>query len=153
VQQGGGGGVDLPECHWPGRGYSAICKSRAITCERCRRDYQSIETDACEICRPENLCPVSFSFKLPALTLELIKAKHGNVSQYLRELIARDMGEDVFPAQPRRNPGGETSDLKSLAEIGKPITKKRSKQKHANGSTNHRKVGRILAPKRNTPED
>jgi hypothetical protein len=92
-----------------------------------------------------------FRFRLPSMTLELIKAKHGNVSEYLRELIAQDLGEDAFPAQRRRKPSGET-DLKVLAEIGKP-TKKRSKKKHANGSRDHYKIGRIHAPKRKTNQN
>jgi hypothetical protein len=154
VQQGGrGAGVGLPECHWPGRGYSAICKSHAITCERCRREYQNIDPDECEICKPENLSPVAFTFKLPAITLQLIKQNHGNVSKYLRELIARDLGEAAVPLDLLdRRKLRETSDLESYLEADKPKSKPKRKggKKNANGSGDHCKVGRILAAKKQT---
>jgi hypothetical protein len=155
VQQGRrGAGVGLPECHWPGRGYSAICKSLAITCERCRREYQSIDPDECEICKPENLSPVAFTFKLPAITLQLIKQNHGNVSKYLRELIARDLGADAVPLDLLdRRKLRETSDLDSYLEPSRPKSKSKRQnggKKNANGSGDYCKVGRILAAKKKT---
>ena len=91
-----------------------------------------------------------FRFRLPAMTLEIIKAKHGNISAYLRELIAQDLGTNACPPlADRRRTDGET-DLKTYTELFKPITKKRSKQKHANSSGNNYKVGRIRSAKKKT---
>ncbi len=43
---------------------------------------------------------------MPLLTLEIIKAKHKNVSAYLRGLIAKDLGADVFPSTALQRRGG-----------------------------------------------
>ena len=96
----------MSEYHWPGRGYSPVCKSETKTCERCRRDFADIDTDECFICEPEQSRCASFKVQLPLLTLEIIKQKHKNVSAYLRGLILKDLGPDVLPEAALKRPGG-----------------------------------------------
>ena len=96
----------MSEFHWPGRGYSPGLKSETKTCERCRRDLAAIDTEDCFICEPEQSRCVSFKVQIPLMTLEIIKAKHKNVSAYLRGLIAKDLGPNVFPAKALKGRGG-----------------------------------------------
>ena len=96
----------MSEYHWPGRGYSPVLKSEMKSCERCRRDFAAIETDECYICEPEQSRSVAFKVQIPQLTLEIIKAKHSNVSAYLRGLILKDLGADAMPKSSLKRPGG-----------------------------------------------
>ena len=93
----GAKGVGMSEYHWPGKGYSPVLKSQAAKCDRCGNDARKISCENCVICGPEITRSRLFQVRLPLYTLELIKQEHGNVSAYLRRLIARDMGDDVFP--------------------------------------------------------
>ena len=96
----------MSEYHWPGRGYSPVLKSEMKSCERCRRDFAAIETDECYICEPEQSRSVAFKVQIPQLTLEIIKAKHGNVSAYLRGLILKNLGANAMPDVSLKRPGG-----------------------------------------------
>jgi hypothetical protein len=96
----------MSEFHWPGRGYSPVCKSETKSCERCRRDFADIDLENCFICGPEQSQSVSLKVQIPQLTLEIIKAKHGNVSAYLRGLILKNLGADAMPDASLKRRGG-----------------------------------------------
>lgn len=96
----------MPEYHWPGRGYSPVCKSEMNSCERCRRDFADIDLENCFICGPEQSRPASFKVQIPQLTPEILKAKHGNVSAYLRGLILKNLGPDAMPDASLDSRGG-----------------------------------------------
>jgi hypothetical protein len=118
-------------------------------CPRCIRpaDYSPPPRSHCANCTPPEERRQFFRFSIRVQDLEQIKAKHGNVSDYLRELVARDLGTNTCPPVPnRRKTNGET-DLKELGEFSKP---KSRRKKHANGAANHRKVGRIRAAQKTT---
>jgi len=96
----------MPEYHWPGRGYSPVCKSEMESCERCCRDLAAIDTENCFICGPEQSQSALFKVEIPQLTLEIIKQKHKNVSAYLRGLILKDLGADAMPDASLKRRGG-----------------------------------------------
>ena len=102
----------MSEYHWPGRGYSLVLKSKLAKsdspelCSRCGRDLKVISAEQCQICGPEMTRSRLFQVRLPLYTLEVIKAKHGNVSAYLRGLIAKDLGPESFPKEALHRPGG-----------------------------------------------
>ena len=102
----------MSDFHWPGPGYSPVLKSKLAKsdspepCSRCGRDLRQIDPEQCEICVPAKSLSRSFQVQLPLLTLEIIKAKHKNVSAYLRGLIAKDLGPDALPEEALRRPGG-----------------------------------------------
>jgi hypothetical protein len=108
----GAEGVGVSDYHWPGPGYSPVLKSRVAKsdspepCSRCGRDLRQIIPEQCEICVPAKSLSRSFQVQLPLLTLEIIKSKHKNVSAYLRGLIAKDLGPEVFPPEALNGPGG-----------------------------------------------
>lgn len=105
-------GVGVSEYHWPGPGYSPVIKSKVVKgdspelCSRCGRDLRRINPEECAICIPAKTLSRSFQVQLPLLTLEIIKSKHKNVSAYLRGLIAKDLGSEVFPKEALNGPGG-----------------------------------------------
>lgn len=74
-------------------------------CNRCERDLRFFSRDWCRICIPENARSKIFQVRLPLHTLNLIKAKHGNVSAYLRGLIAKDLGPEALPEAALKRPG------------------------------------------------
>jgi hypothetical protein len=118
-------------------------------CPRCLRpaDYSRPLRSHCANCTPPEERRQFFRFSIRVNDLEQIKAKHGNVSQYLRELIARDLGTNACPPVPnRRKTNGET-DLKELEELNQP---KPRRKRNGNGTANHRKVGRIRAAQKKT---
>ena len=73
-------------------------------CPRCRRSayYSPPPRSHCANCTPPEELRQFFRFGIRVRDLERIKAEHGNVSEYLRELIARDLahsGEQETKAQ------------------------------------------------------
>jgi hypothetical protein len=93
----------VSDFHWPGPGYSPVLKSKLAKsnspepCSRCGQDVRLIDPEGCTICAPEIAQLRSFKVQLPLLTLEIIKAKHKNVSAYIRGLIAKDLGPGALP--------------------------------------------------------
>jgi len=109
----------VSDYHWPGPGYSPVLKSKLVKsdspepCSRCGRDLRQINPDECLICAPAKSLSRSFKVEIPLLTLEIIKAKHKNVSAYLRGLIAKDLGPEVFPPESINRPGGRKLKVKT----------------------------------------
>ena len=73
-------------------------------CRRCVRTpyYSPPPRSHCPVCTPPEELRQFFRFGIRVRDLERIKAEHGNVSEYLRELIARDLahsGEQETKAQ------------------------------------------------------
>jgi hypothetical protein len=105
--------VGVSDFHWPGPGYSPVSKSQVtksdspIPCSRCGQDLRFIDPEGCTICAPEISQLRSFKVQLPSLTLEIIKAKHKNVSAYLRGLIAKDLGPGALPESALNRPGAK----------------------------------------------
>ena len=99
----------MSECHKrttgnsrdSGNGYDA-----RNFCWSCERDLRIESREWCRFCAPPEARVRIFQLRLPVVTLELIKAKHGNVSAYVRGLIAKDLGASVFPASAMLRPGG-----------------------------------------------
>jgi hypothetical protein len=82
-------------------------------CRFCRRDLSLESREWCRHCVPEQARSNLFKVRLPVQTLNVIKAKHGNVSAYVRGLIAKDLGPDVFPEQALKRPGGGVLKVKT----------------------------------------
>jgi hypothetical protein len=110
--------------------------------------------DWCRYCIPPEARWKIFQLRLPVATVELIKQKHGNVSKYLRELIARDLGEDAFPAAALKRPGrkpARESDLKLYPELCKPIHKRG--KLNGNSTGDYFNFGRIRSTKKRANKD
>ena len=65
-------------------------------CRNCIRRTYHVPPPAfhCETCTPPEQLRQFFRFSIRVQDLEKIKAQHKNVSDYLRELIARDLAGD-----------------------------------------------------------
>ena len=67
--------------------------NRKSNCPRCRRSayYSPPPRSHCANCTPPEELRRFFRFSIRVRDLERIKARHRDVSAYLRELVARDL--------------------------------------------------------------
>lgn len=99
----------MSECHKRTTGYSRDSGNEYDPrnfCRSCRRDLRIESRNWCRFCVPRHAKTNLFKVRMPVQTLDLIKEKHGNVSAYVRGLIAKDLGDHVFPASAMLRPGG-----------------------------------------------
>jgi hypothetical protein len=99
----------MSECHKTTTGYSRDSGNGYDArnfCWSCERDLRMDSREWCRFCVPKHAKTNLFKVRLPVQTLDLIKQKHGNVSAYVRGLIAKDLGAHVFPASAMLRPGG-----------------------------------------------
>lgn len=61
------------------------------SCRHCERDLASDSQDWCRFCAPPEARVRIFQLRLPIVTLELIKARHGNVSAVNPTILIADV--------------------------------------------------------------